>query len=212
MHPNQKASPELPRAGARGSSRAFRRVLLLGLFCLGLPSFGAVSVSLKEVLARAQAVAHVRVTKLTETLHDNDIQRLVTFSVCGQGFGLGETKEIEAHFNSPPKTESEGAPTADPPFAIARQFVLVLARHDNTWEILHRLPLTEEGRFVESNLGEEVGLKPGLEASAVVQLLSAKIGSAEQRQRPKPPPTARNQPWNLMRSSPLRRVWPFLPH
>lgn len=186
--------------------------VLAALAVLVSPGLAAAElVPLKDVVAKSHAVAYVRVIKVTEELHEEVVLHFATLSLCGRSSGLGDAKEFDAHFSPPPKPEGENAPAPEPVFVVTQRCIVLLARQNNRWETVRRLCITEDGKFVEEGLGEDIGLKPGAEADAVVQLLATKINSSLQKNRPKPPPTARNQPWNLMRSSPLRRVWPFFP-
>lgn len=198
----------LPRQTARW-------VLVVALGLASLRLCAADSVPLREIVAKTKAVAHVRVTRITEELQDDKVRHVVTFALCGRNSGLGELKELEVHFTPPPKPETEepAAPATEPIFDVGHRCVVLLTSRDTRWESLFRLKITEDGQFVEEGIGEDIGLKPNAEADAVVQLIAAKIVPPGQlkKDRPKPPPTARNQPWNLMRASPLRRVWPFFP-
>lgn len=195
-------------------ARTFFRAIVVALGCISLRLFAADPVMLKETLANTQAVAHVRVIKLVEELQDSTVQHIATLSLCGRSAGLGEFKELATHFSpSPPPSDKKEADPAEPVFVIGSRCIALLTWRNNRWETLRRLKVTEEGIFDEEEIGQDIGLKPGTSADAVVQFIAAKIKKSGQnpKDRPKPPPTARNQPWNLMRASPLRRVWPFFP-
>ncbi|MFT3868614.1 MAG: hypothetical protein QM715_08950 [Nibricoccus sp.] len=155
--------------------------------------------------------------KLSEELQENAVQHVATLALCGRSAGLGELKELATHFFPPsvpqPDKNTKEVIPGEPIFVIGSRCIVLLIWKNNRWETLRRLKVTEEGMFDEEGIGQDIGLKPGISADNVVQLISAKIKNQGQpsKDRPKPPPTARNQPWNLMRASPLRRVWPFFP-
>ncbi len=195
------------------SSRRARWPLLLVLGCTSLRLLAAPPVPLQEILSRTQAVAHVRVTKLAEELKEETVHHHATLSICGLSSGLAPLREFEADIPPPAKTSEKDQPPADPLFAVGDHCIVLLAWRQDHWETLHRLRLAEDGRFMEEEVGTDIGLAPDTSADSVVQLISARITRPAhiKKDRPKPPPTARNQPWNLMRASPLRRVWPFLP-
>jgi hypothetical protein len=183
------------------------------LCCIWFPLLAAEPEPLQETLKQTQAVGYMRVTKLSEELRNNTVQQVVTFVLCGQSAGLGDLKELEITYNKPAKAEKDVLEVSGPVFTVGSRCVLLLTVKEEHQEIVAWLKINDEGKFVTEGIGEDIGLKPNLKADAVVQLIASKIKKTDRASsnRPKPPPTARNQPWNLMRSSPLRRVWPFFP-
>lgn len=203
------------RERIRRLARTACRAAVVVLSCASLRLFAADPVPLQETLPKTQAVAHVRVIKLAEELQDNAVLHIATLSVCDRSAGLGELKELAVHFfpAPPPQSDKKETAPAEPIFVIGSRCIVLLTWKNNRWETLRRLKVTEEGFFNEEGIGEDIGVKPGTDADTVVQLIAAKIKKSGQspKDRTKLPPTARNQPWNLMRASPLRRVWPFFP-
>lgn len=209
-----------PRIHATGCARrlrpCFARVaagcVLVALAVLVSPRLAAAElVPLKDIVAKSHAVAYVRVVKVTEELQKETVLHFATLTLCGRASGLDDAREFDAHYSPPAKPDGNDAPPPEPVFVVAQRCIVLLARQNDRWHTVHRLCIAEDGKFFAEGVGEDIGLKPGIEADAVVQLLATKINPSLKKTRPKPPPTARNQPWNLMRSSPLRRVWPFFP-
>ena len=66
----------------------------LAMLGLSVRLFAAESGCTREALGRAQAVAHMRVTKLADELQENGVQHLATLTLCGAAGGLGETREV----------------------------------------------------------------------------------------------------------------------
>jgi hypothetical protein len=184
----------------------WRGALLPLVLALPTALFAGSSSYSKETIEQARAVAHVRVTKLAEELREEKLFQIVTFTLCGAESGLGNAKEVSVLFLVSDTDRKAFENT------IGERYVVLFAPKKGGWQAVGWFCLSNEGKLGEDEAGREAGLKPGTEADAVVQLLAVKLkkDSPVETARPKPP-TARNQPWNLMRASPLRRVWPFFP-
>lgn len=189
-------------------SRSVQRILAAALCCFALQVRAEGPVPLQQTIGQSQAVAFMRVTRVSEELHGKTVRRTITFSLCGRSFGLGGLKEITVPIDAPEKPDTD---TVNPPPPMGGRYVLLLALKDERWEMAARLTISEDGKLAEAGIGEDIGLKPGADADAVVRVIARLLPRPDRASRPKQPPTARNQPWNLMRSSPLRRVWPFFP-
>ena len=169
---------------------------------------------LSETIKITQAVAYVRVTHVTEELHEDHVQHTATLTLCGRAAGLAEETQIEITWNLPATNETtpEGQ---HPKFATGERWIVLLASRNRHWEVLRPLTISPEGKISDERLGAEIGFQPGIDADAAVQLIAAHLESTERRSTPRPTSpsiSGRNQPWKLMRTSPLRRVWPFFPH
>lgn len=188
-----------------GTVRRSAALCALAMLGLSVRLFAAESGCTREALGRAQAVAHMRVTKLADELQENGVQHLATLTLCGAAGGLGETREVTVQLAA----DKDGHTDFSVP--IGSRCVVLLAPRGGGWQLAGWLGLTDDGKFVDEQAGRSLDLKVGEDADAVVLVLEAKLKKAGHpaQERPKPPPTGRNQPWNLMRASPLRRVWPF---
>lgn len=184
-------------------------VLLAGALLLPASLWSAESFLPAKALGEAQGVANVRVTKAVDELREEGVLRFVTFSVVGKCHGLEERTEVVVPLPTHEHREEQEAA-----FAVGRRWVVLLLNQKGRWEVIGWLAVTDENHLAEPSVGQELGLKAGLEADAAVELLAARLRKDEPAgtNRPKAAPSARNQPWNLMRASPLRRVWPFFPH
>jgi len=170
--------------------------------------------SLSETIKITEAVAYVRVTHVTEELHENNIQRTATLTRCGRATGLAEQTQIEITWEIPTRNEAKPE-NQRPKFITGERWVVLLTSRNGRWEVLRPLALSPEGKIIEEGLGAEIGFQPGIDADAAVQLIAAHLETTERRSTPRgtsPSLSGRNQPWKLMRTSPLRRVWPFFPH
>jgi len=184
------------------------------LCCAFLQLRGAEPAPLAEVLKTAQAVAYVHVTHASEELHDNLIQRTATLTLCGRATGVGEQTQLEIIWTAPAKADEARPIDKTPLFSVGDRCIVLLTNRSGHWETVGRLNVSPEGKFQDENVGTDIGLKAGIDANAAVQLIEARLKKEErhtaQRIAP-PPPSARSQPWKLMRVSPLRQIWPFFP-
>ncbi|MFT3783333.1 MAG: hypothetical protein QM790_15085 [Nibricoccus sp.] len=195
-------------SGIQITMRGFGKTLLLILCCTPLPLL-AESRPLTEAVGHAQAVAFVRVQKASQEVRNEKVHHVVTFEVCGRASGVPASAEVEVEFDRPAKP-SEPIPE-ELKFAAGGRCILLLHREQNQWQVVDAVKTGEDGNVCADQPGEDIGLKDGMSAEAAVEIIAFKIKRERLKDRPQPSPTARNQPWNLMRSSPLRRVWPFFP-
>jgi hypothetical protein len=171
--------------------------------------------SLTEIVKTAQAVAYVRVTRASEALHDDQVQRTATLTVCGRSAGLEKQNQLEIFWDVSAKDDRAKPDRTPPVFVVGNRCVVLLANRDGHWEAVHQLNVSPEGKLLEEGFGADLGLQSGIDADAAVQLIEKHLKNADRRSTQRvvpPPPSARNQPWKLMRASPLRRIWPFFPH
>lgn len=206
MHP-QLILP--PTALPRNLSLA----LLVVLSVLTLPLYAAEPAPPPNFIKLTDAVAFMRVTKVSEELHDKVVEHSVTLSLCGRATGLDEQTELDLPFELPANKEATPPEKTEPVFNVGQRYLVLLVRRDEEWVLLRKLAVSEEGKLTTDETGLALELKAGTEANVAVQLITDKIKKENRPPRTRPPsaPTPRNQPWNLMRASPLRRVWPFFP-
>jgi len=191
--------------------------LLLVLFCSATALLRAAEPAqtpLSETIKITQAVAYVRVTHVTEELRENQVQHTATLTLCGRAAGLAEETQIEIAWDLPSNNETklEGL---HPKFSTGERWIVLLASRNGHWEVLRPLTISPEGKIADERLGAEIGFQPGIDADAAVQLIAAHLEKTDRRSATRatsPSLSGRNQPWKLMRTSPLRRVWPFFPH
>ena len=147
--------------------------------------------SLSETIKITEAVAYVRVTHVTEELHENNIQRTATLTRCGRATGLAEQTQIEITWEIPTRNEAKPE-NQRPKFITGERWVVLLTSRNGRWEVLRPLALSPEGKIIEEGLGAEIGFQPGIDADAAVQLIAAhwKRQSAVQPRavRPRPSP------------------------
>lgn len=193
--------------------RNLRQVLLVVFSVLTLPLYAAEPAQTPNLIKLTEAVAFVRVTKVSEELHDKAIEHIVTLSLCGRASGLDEKTELDLPFELPTNKEATPPEKTEPVFNVGQRYLVLLVQRDEEWVLLRKLAVSEEGKLTADETGLALELKAGTEANAAVQLITDKIKKENRPPRTRPPsaPTPRNQPWNLMRASPLRRVWPFFP-
>lgn len=182
---------------------------LLLLCCAGLRSLAAGPVVPGEAFRRADAVASVRVTRVSEELQGEMAVLVVNLSVAGAASGLAERREITIRVAPGGEGAAQGGAAAWP---LGGRFIILFAGRDARCEVVARLELSSEGRLADGADCAGLALAPGTDADAAVAAIAERLGKPRcERDRPPVPPKARSQPWNLMRSSPLRRVWPFFP-
>jgi hypothetical protein len=192
------------------------RSILLALICMTTLQLWAAESApppLSETLKTVQAVAFVRVTHATEELRDNRVLRTATFTLCGRETGLGDQTQFDIVWDLVPPSDGEKQTTKPPLFSVGDRCVILLVNREGHWETVRHLGISVEGKLQEENVGTEIGLQAGLEANVVVQMIEVQLKNTARRSTQRiAPPSARNQPWKLMRTSPLRRIWPFFPH
>ena len=192
--------------------------LLVAILCLTSAQVRAAEpapVTLTELLKATQAIASLRVTHTDEELRDDQVLRTATLTVCGRASGLGEQTQLEISWTDPAKTNESKPDTNSPAVSVGKRCVVLLANRDGHWAALRKLNVSPEGKVADDNIITELGLTPGCDADAAVLALETQWKKTDRRSAQRiapPPPSARNQPWKLMRASPLRRIWPFFPH
>lgn len=194
--------------------RTTRHIFAAMICCANVQLWAADQTPLTEVIKESQAVAYVRVTQAAEELHGDVIQHTATLVRCGRAAGLGEQTQIEISWDVPTKAAEQKLENGTPSFSVGEQCIVLLTKQEERWRPILRLNISPEGKFLEKDLGADINLQPGTDADVAVQLIEPHLKKPERRtvQRATPaPPTARNQPWKMMRVSPLRRVWPFFP-
>ena len=205
--------PQLIKPPA-ASLRNLRQVLLLVVLSIfTLPLYAAEPAQPPNLIKLTDAVAFMRVIKVSEELHDKVVEHIVTLSLCGRATGLGELTELALPFEPPTNKDGTTPEKPEPLFSVGQRYLVLLTAHDEHWQLLRKFPVSEEGKLMTDETWLAQELKVGTEANIAVQLITDKITKENHAPRARPPAVAtpRNQPWNLMRASPLRRVWPFFP-
>ena len=203
-----------------GADRTMRTTsyTIVALICMTTVQIWAADpapTSLTEIVKTAQAVAYVRVTHAAEALRDDQVQRTATLTLCGRSAGLDKQTQLEIFWEVSTKNDQSKPDRTSPVFVVGNRCVVLLANRDGHWEAAYQLNVSPEGKLLEEGIGAELGLQSGIDADTAVLLIEKHLKNTDRHSTQRvvpPPPSARNQPWKLMRASPLRRIWPFFPH
>lgn len=187
------------------------RLLMLVVLCSTTLNLSALEDGgFSRALASADAVANVRVTRLGDELRGDTVVQVVRFTISGRESGLAGISAVDVAL-PPAPAPSQDAPE-QPVYAVGERYIVLLSGPDTRWSVAKSLHVADDGHVMAGATAAGLVIEPGADADAAVAAIAARLERRRaDRERRATPPSARNQPWNLMRSSPLRRVWPFLP-
>lgn len=160
--------------------------LLLSLFAVIVCRSAARHAPIDRVLDLAEVIAHVRVTSVTEDLHEGILSRRATLSLVGRSHGLPGQFPIEVTSGVPSKFPGCTLASDSPLFLIGEESIVLLKKDGENWTVLRQIQLSEEGKVEEPEVFRAVGFDRGADARYAVGCLIAAKESRE-GERPAPP-------------------------